>query len=354
MFEILVIVLSVIIVILLVVVIVFAARKEPNRNQELLLELKDEYRKLQIDIIEHLHESSDKSKTSLNAFKDDIASRIDHNLNKINEQVGKQLGEGFKDNQETFTNVAERLQKIDSAQKNIEKLSSEVLSLNDLLTNKNTRGLFGEVQLYQILEVVFGNNKSLYEKQKELSNNKIADSVVYAPKPLGMIAIDSKFPLNAYENMINDKSEEKLTVKQFERVIRRHIDDIEDKYIIDGETSNYAIMFIPAEAIFAELNANHFNLVEYGIQKNVWITSPTTLVASLSIIQTIIHNIKRNEQTDLIIKELKLLGVEFDRFKQRFESVNKSAEKIIGDLNNVSITANKISKRFSEIEEVKF
>lgn len=354
MIETLLIVLSVVIILLLVVTIILLLKRRDGNSDRLLKDLKSEYYNLQLDFVKLVNESSTSNQTNLNSFKDDLSKRIDDNLRKVNEEVNKQLGEGFKGTQKTFVSVTERLAKIDEAQKQIEKISGEVVSLNDVLTNKNTRGVFGEVQLYQILDTVFGSNNTLYEQQKTLSNNRVADSVVYAPEPLGMIAIDSKFPLNAYENMASKDSEDSITVNQFERRIKSHIDDIANRYIIDGETSDYAILFIPAEAIFAEINAKHFSLVEYGMEKNVWITSPTTLIASLSIIQTIIHNIKRAEQTDLIIEELKKLGIEFDRFKIRFEGVNNRTTQLLEELRTVGITATKISDRFNDIENANF
>lgn len=361
MLEIIPIILSAVALLLMVIVLIVVIKNKKTKinkedNSGIFLYVNEQYKNLQIELMKLIKESSDGSKTNLDGFKDDISKRIDNQLTNVNEQVTKRLGEGFKGNQETFTKVIERLVKIDEAQKKIEKLSDEVLSLNQLLTDKGTRGIFGEVQLYQILEALFGNNKELYEKQKKLSNNTIVDSIIYAPKPLGNIAVDSKFPLNIYEKMLEanlSESDRKIRIREFKAGIKNHINAISEKYIIKNETSEYAMMFIPAEAIFAEITANHTDLVEYGHQKKVWITSPTTLIATLTTIQTILKNIKRDEQTSIINKELKELAEEFRRYHERWEKLNNNADRLVDLIKDVNITSNKISKRFEEISSGK-
>ena len=191
--------------------------------------------------------------------------------------------------------MLERLSKIDEAQKKIEGLSTDIVSLQSILTDKKSRGIFGEVNLKHILVNVFGEkNDKLYQLQCALPNHTIADCVLYAPEPLGTIAIDSKFPLENYQMMVDKKlsqTERAMHEKQFKLDVKKHIDAISSKYIIDGVTADQAIMFLPAEAIFAEMNAYHNDLIDYAYKRHVWITSPTTLISTLSVIQMIIKNI---------------------------------------------------------------
>lgn len=361
MIEIIIVILLSLILPLLVVLLVLSIKKTKpaitNKNDNLLLYVNEQYSNLKLDLIKLISESSKDEQLNLNTFKEDITGKIDQQLVNVNEQVAKRLGEGFKGNQDTFTKVIERLVKIDEAQKRIEKLSDEVLSLNQILTDKSSRGIFGEIQMYQILEAVFGNNDELYEKQKRLSNGTIADSIIYAPKPLGSIAVDSKFPLNIYENMMEanlSKTDKDVRTREFKGGIKKHINAISEKYIIKDETSEYAMMFIPAEAIFAELTANHNDLIHYGHEKKIWIVSPTTLIATLTIIQTILKNIKRDEQANLIINELRILAIEFERYEGRWDILKNSANRLVDQINDVNITTNKISKRFNEINSGDF
>ncbi|MEG0995293.1 MAG: DNA recombination protein RmuC, partial [Bacilli bacterium] len=190
--------------------------------------------------------------------------------------------ENFEKTNKTFSNVLERLSKIDEAQKQIENLSGDIVSLQGILTDKKSRGIYGEVNLKLILSNVFGErNDKVYQLQYQMPNGTIADSILFAPKPLGMIAIDSKFPLENYRQMVDKKNSldgRTLYEKQFKIDVKKHIDAISSKYIIGGVTSDQAIMFLPAEAIFAEINAYHQDLIDYAYQKRVWITSPTTLI----------------------------------------------------------------------------
>lgn len=302
-------------------------------------------------------DSNQKSQKDLNEFKDYMMAKIDTQLKVINDKVEERLGKGFEQTTETFTNVIERLTKIDEAQKKIETLSEEVVSLNGLLTDKKTRGIFGEVQLYQLLTAVMGDNKQLYEKQITLSNGYIADAMIHAPKPLGNIVIDSKFPLDNYKRMM-DKSlgkQDRLNAeKEFKKDVKIHINAIKDKYIIPIETADQAIMFIPAEAIFAELTSYHEDIMDYAQKNQVWIASPTTLLSTLTMIQTIVKNMERDEQTSIILDELRKLGEEFKRYDDRWDKLNKAIVSVSKHANLVDKTGKKISKKFSHIKDAKF
>lgn len=302
-------------------------------------------------------DSNQKSQKDLNEFKDYMMAKIDTQLKAINDKVEERLGKGFEQTTETFTNVIERLTKIDEAQKKIETLSEEVVSLNGLLTDKKTRGIFGEVQLYQLLTAVMGDNKKLYEKQITLSNGYIADAMIHAPKPLGNIVIDSKFPLDNYKRMMDKslgKQDRSNAEKEFKKDVKIHINAIKDKYIIPIDTADQAIMFIPAEAIFAELTSYHEDIMDYAQKNQVWIASPTTLLSTLTMIQTIVKNMERDEQTSIILDELRKLGEEFKRYDERWDKLNKAIVSVSKHADLVDKTGKKISKKFSHIKDAKF
>jgi DNA recombination protein RmuC len=324
---------------------------------ELKKENQKEYGNLKLELQKLMSESNKSSQTDLNTFKDNMMTHIERQLKAINDKVEERLGKGFEDTNKTFTNVIERLGRIDEAQKKIESLSTQVVSLNDLLTDKKTRGIFGEVQLYQLLTAVLGDNKELYEKQKTLSNGYIADAIVYAPDPVGMVAIDSKFPLDNYKRMVDRNlgdADRKQAEKDFKTDVKKHITDIKSKYIIVNETGDQAFMFVPAEAIFAEITAYHEDLIDYANKNNVWLVSPTTLISTLTMIQMVVKNLERDEQAQVIIEELKKLGDEFKRYTERWDKLKRSIESVSKNAEQVHTTSSKISKKFKHISEAKF
>ena len=266
------------------------------------------------------------------------------------------FNQNFEKTNKTFMSVLERLSKIDEAQKKIDSLSTNIVSLESILSDKKTRGIFGEVNLNNILSNVFGEkNDKLYHIQYKMPNDTIADSVVFAPAPLGMIAIDSKFPLENYRLMVDKNSSDSvrsIATKQFKMDVKKHIDDISSKYIINGVTSDQAMMFVPAEAIFAEINAYHEDIVSYSQKKRVWLVSPTTLISTLTMIMMVVQNIERDKYTSVIHEELNKLGLEFTRFKERFDKLSKSIQTVNKDVESFQITTDKIKKKFDSISNV--
>lgn len=359
---------ALIVLVILVVYLIIAVKKTENKNpnianeqkqvqSDLKLYFQKEYGELKFEMGKLFSNSSKTNQTDLNTFKDNIMKHIDSQMKQINEKVENRLGEGFDKTNKTFVNVMERLSKIDQAQKKIEELSTEVVSLNTILTDKKTRGIFGEVQLYQLLSAVLGNNKALYEQQKKMSNGNIADAVIYAPEPIGTVVIDSKFPLENYRRMIDDKlgkADREVAKKGFKSDIKKHINDIKDKYIIFEETGDQAFMFIPAEAIFAEITAYHGELIEYANKNKVWLASPTTLMSTLSMLQMIVKNAQRDQQAKVIIQELNRLGQEFQRYSERWEKLKKSIDNVSKSADQVHITSGKINTKFKNISEAKF
>ncbi|MBR3049700.1 MAG: DNA recombination protein RmuC [Bacilli bacterium] len=312
--------------------------------------------RLEVNMIKELGEFKDNLNNNLNSDFNKLNDQVEKRLLAINEKVNERLDQNFEKTNKTFMNVIERLSKIDEAQKKIENLSTDIVSLQSILTDKKTRGIFGEVNLKHILVNVFGEkNDKVYKLQYTLSTGVIADSVVFAPEPLGTIAIDSKFPLENYQIMVDKNlSNDKRTAaeKLFKQDMKKHIDAISNKYIIPGETTDQAILFLPAEAIFAEINAYHSDIIEYAYKKRVWITSPTTLISTLTVVEMIIKNMERDKYTSIIHEELNKLGIEFSRYKERWDKLSRSIQTVNKDIENVSITTDKITKKFDTINKV--
>ena len=310
------------------------------------------------NLTKNINEFKDGLTKNINENFEKLSQKIENRLDAMNMKVEERLSKGFEETTKTFGNVLERLSKIDEAQKKIEALSSNVVSLQDILTDKKSRGIFGEIQLYQILSSVFGEkNDKLYQKQYKLSNGNIVDSIIFTPEPLGNIAVDSKFPLENYRKMYNNELsqiERENARKDFVTDLKKHIDAISSKYIIKNETSEQAILFLPAEAIFAEINAYHTDIIEYAYKKNVRIASPTTLISVLTVIQVMMTNLERDKYANIIQQELEKLNVEFTRYRTRWDNLQKDIEKVSKDVKEINTTSNKISKRFTEISNAKF
>ena len=311
--------------------------------------------KLETDLTKELGEFKFNFSRVVNDDFNKLNETIINRLNNINDKVNERLDVNFEKTNKTFTNILERLSKIDEAQKKIDSLSGEIVSLQSVLTDKKTRGIFGETNLNYILDSVFGKNDKIYQTQYSLGNGYISDAILFAPEPLGTICIDSKFPLENYRKM-TDKTlsnvERENATKLFKTDVKKHIDAIRTKYIVPGVTSGEAIMFLPAEAIFAEINAYHPDLVKYSYQSKVWITSPTTLMSTLTIISMILKNMERDKYAKVIHTELNKLGIEFDRYKDRWDKLSRSIDTVSKDVKDIHTTTEKITKRFDAINSV--
>ena len=339
---------GIVIIIILVIISIIKNVNESNiteRLGKLETNVVKELSTFQVDLMKTMNDNFDKTN-----------NRVEERLININDRVNERLDENFNKTNRTFTSVLERLSKIDEAQKKIDTLSTDIVSLQSILTDKKSRGIFGEINLTHILVSIFGErNDKIYRLQYSFNNNTIADAVIFAPEPLGTVAIDSKFPLENYRIMV-DKTKSSMertnAEKQFKIDVKRHIDAIASKYIIPGVTSNQAIMFLPAEALFAEINAYHQDLIEYAHHKNIWLTSPTTLMSTLTIIQVILKNMERDKYAKVIHNELNKLGLEFARYKERWDKLSRSIETVGKDVENIHITTDKITKRFESISSV--
>lgn len=341
--------------------------------------LKDELNKNNIAQVKEIGEIKKSINEELNRFKESITKMGDEqikesketlrdNFSKLQEQVEKRLEEintkvenrlskGFEETNKTFTNIIERLAKIDQAQKKIESLSKDVVSLSDILSDKKSRGTFGEVQLYQILASVFGEkNDAIYELQKDLSDSsgKVGrvDAVVNLPQPTGVLPIDSKFPLENYRKMYDntlEETEREQAKNDFKKDLKTRIDET-SKYVVPGKTAEYAIMFLTAEAVFAEINAYHPKVIEYAHSKKVYIASPTTLMALMNTVQAVLRDQERSKLAIQIRQHLEELSVEFIRYKQRWEKLASHISQVSKDVDDINTTTKKISDKFEKIQ----
>ena len=338
------------ILIIILILVVVSLMKNINESN-----ITERLGKLETNVIKELGEFKSDLGRTMNEDFNTLNDKMEHRLSQINDKVNEWLDENFEKTNKTFTNVLERLSKIDAAQAKIDGLSNDIVSLQSVLTDKKTRGIFGEVNLHHIMASVFGENDTIYQLQYSFSNGTIADCVLFAPEPLGTIAIDSKFPLENYRTMVDKKvgqATRESAEKLFKIDMKKHIDAIASKYIIPGVTTDQAILFLPAEAIFAEVNAYHSDLVEYAYRKRVWITSPTTLISTLTTIEMIIKNMERDKYASIIHQELKLLDQEFRRYKERWDKLSRSIDTVNKDVKEIHTTTEKISKRFQSINQV--
>ena len=304
---------------------------------------------IQKQVGEHLTRNSE----DIGKKMEGLTKKTDQRLQEISGQVEKRLAEGFEKTTATFGDILKRLALIDEAQKKITELSINVVGLQEILADKSSRGAFGEVQLHSLVSNVLP--EANYQLQYTLPNGKIADCVLFLPEPTGMLAIDSKFPLEAYRRMTDVDATEfdrKAAEKQFKQDIQKHVQDISEKYILPGTTSDGAVMFIPAEAVFAEIQAHHADLVDKAHAARVWMVSPTTLWAIVNTARAVLKDAATKEQVHIIQEHLTFLAKDFDRFQDRMNNLAKHIKQAHEDVDNVNISANKISSRFEKIERV--
>jgi DNA recombination protein RmuC len=298
-----------------------------------------------------LSEELARNRDQMQALERSLASVVEKRLDDISGKVNERLDEGFKKTNETFVSVMTRLQTIDDAQKKIETLTTSVVSLQEVLGDKRSRGAFGEMQLEQIVRNMLP--ESVFEFQYTFPNAVRADCVLKFPEPTGLICVDSKFPLENYERMFAE-GPERLTPAAFKADVKKHIIDISSKYIIAGQTGDGAVMFVPAEAVFAEIHAHHRDLVEFAQGKRVWIASPTTLMAILTTAMAVIKDVETRKQVHIIKDELNKLGGDFSRFQSRMDKLATHIDQAKRDVDEVQISSKKISDRFARIERVEF
>lgn len=282
-----------------------------------------------------------------------IRGNVEQRLDQIRGSVAERLDEGFRKTNETFASVMARLAVIDEAQRKIDGLATNVVSLQELLGDKRARGAFGEVQLEALVRNCLPPNA--WQMQATLSNGARADCMLRLPDPTGTVAIDSKFPLENYHRMYTAglmEAERAQAERAFKADLRRHVDDIADKYIIPGETSDGAVMFVPAEAVFAEIHAYHRDIVDHALTRHVWVVSPTTLMAVLNTARAVIKDVETRRQVHVIKDALSKLAKDFSRFDERMRRLADHIRQAHEDAERVHVSSVKIAQRFAQIESV--
>jgi DNA recombination protein RmuC len=320
---------------------------------DLRSKLEQRFGHVQQSIEQRLGEMSVQQIEKLAGSNEKIQEILHRRLNEISGQVEQRLVKGFEKTTETFNNVVERLAKIDEAQKRITELSANVVSLQEVLTDKRSRGAFGEAQM--MILVRNSLPESCFAEQFSLGSGARVDCMLFLPQPTGNVPVDAKFPLDTYKQMVKTELpaiERQLAERQFRVDIRKHINDIADKYIVPGETADGAIMFLPAEAVFAEIHAYHQELVELAQHRHVWLASPTTLMAILTTASAVMKDAATREQVHLIQEHLKILGKDFERFSERMTKLAIHIRQANKDVDDIHISAKKISSRFVKIENV--
>lgn len=306
-----------------------------------------------VDIREQLNLSFNQHASALTSHLQTLTEEIRNHLNHLTQQMNHRLTEGFEKTSTTFTDVVKRLTIIDEAQKKITELSSHVVSLQDVLIDKKARGAFGEIQLETLIANMIPSTH--YQMQFTLSNQKRADCVLFLPEPTGNIVIDAKFPLENYQRLMSTESTSpmrKTLQAQFRQDLQKHIKDISEKYIIAEETTDAAMMFIPAEAIFAEIHSNYPEVIALSQRLKVWLVSPSTLMAVLTTARAVLKDDATKKQVHIIQKHLHALAGDFQRFEKRMDNLSKHIEKAQQDVSEVNTSAKKISQRFQKIEAV--
>jgi len=297
--------------------------------------------------LHHVSEAQAKSQSSM-------LQLMEQRLAQVQNQMNENLHGSARRTAQSLGELQQRLVSIDKAQENITKLSGDVLSLQDILSNKQTRGAFGEIQLNDIVTKALPSDS--YTMQATLSNGRRADCLIHLPNPPGPIAIDSKFPLEAYEALRKATTDWQLNeaAKLLRQSVRRHIKDISEKYIIEGETADGALMFLPSEAVYAELHANFPELVRDGFAARVWIVSPTTCMATLNTMRAILKDARMREQAGAIRRELGLLYQDVDRLGQRVENLDRHFSQAAKDITEIKISSDKAGKRARRLDNFDF
>ena len=324
-----------------------------QRQLEAMKQINDTLQAGMTHIQKQVGDTLTRNSEELGKRMDGLTQKTDLRLQEISGQVEKRLTEGFEKTTATFTDVVKRLALIDEAQKKITELSGNVVNLQEILADKRSRGAFGEVQLTALVRNVMP--ESNFALQYTLPNDNRADCVLFLPEPTGMVVIDSKFPLESYRIMTDLEANEmarKSAEKQFKQDVLKHINDIAGKYIIPGTTSDGAMMFIPAEAVFAEIHAHHPDLVEKAYKAKVWLASPTTLWAILNTVSTVLKDAATREQVHIIQEHLGFLAKDFGLFRERMDKLALHIRQANEDVEKVHTSAQKISTRFEKIERV--
>lgn len=316
-----------------------SAETQASSHNQILQTMEMRLASVQQHMQERLHDSSTKNARVLGEMQEKLNASVHGSTVKTTKSLSE---------------LQERLATIDKAQANIEKLSGDVLGLQDILSNKQTRGAFGEIQLNDIVSKALPSDS--YKFQATLSNGKRADCLINLPNPPGPIVVDSKFPLEAYESLRNAETnaESEVAARAMRTSVRAHIKAISEKYIIEGETADGALMFLPSEAVYAELHSNFPEIVREGFSARVWIVSPTTCMATLNTMRAVLKDARMREQAGAIRKELALLNGDVDRLGTRVENLDRHFGQAAKDISEIKVSAQKAGRRALRLDNFDF
>ena len=342
----------IVLILLLVTIMVMLLRRDKNGLKEFLLQSQGELAGRLTLLNESNRQEQSRIFDALNEQKLAVLKLMDDKLLAVTKSVGEGLQQNANKTNETLAALRERLAKIDAAQQKISSLSEQVVSLQEVLSNKQARGAFGEIQLNDLVTSILPPNA--YSFQALLSNGKKADCLLNLPNPPGAIVIDAKFPLESYYALRHATTDrEKVEAERFFRAsVIKHIKDIAEKYIIPGETAESALMFLPSEAIYAELHANFIDVVEHSYKAKVWIVSPTTLMATLNTVRAILKDAHMREQAGVIQQEVGALLDDISRLDERVENLSRHFKQAGDDIDSIKISSGKIAKRVQKIEAI--
>jgi len=282
------------------------------------------------------------SQMTVNDRLDGLGKRLGDSLHQQSERTGQSL-----------KTLYERLAVIDHAQKNLTDLSQQMVGLQDILSNKQARGAFGEIQLNDLVTATLP--PSAYEFQVTLNNGKRADCLLKLPNPPGSIVIDAKFPLESYQALRDAGSDEAARTaagRRFAQDVKAHVVAISEKYIVPGETAESALMFLPSEAVYAELHANFVNVVEESYRRRVWIVSPTTLMATLNTVRAILKDSRMREQAHVIQAEVQKMMEDVGRLDKRVGNLQSHFDLAVKDIGEIRTSTDKITRRGEKIEDL--
>jgi DNA recombination protein RmuC len=337
------------------------ARSAVEQHRELLRDLHEGLERQTDRIGEHARADREVLQSGLTAASmqlsrsiETLTQGVEGQLRTLSGQVNTRLDEGLRKTSDTFTNVMARLAAIDEAQKKIDGLAASVVSLQEILGDKRARGAFGEVQLEALVRNVLPPNVCAF--QAVLPNSSRVDCLLDLPPPSGRVAIDAKFPLENYHRMLDPdlaQSDRKAAQSAFRADVKRHVDAIANKYILPGFTADGAVMFLPAEAIFAELHASHPEIVAHAQTRKVWIVSPTTLMAVLNTARAVLKDVETQRHIHVIREELAQLAKDFARFDERMLALARHIGQANKDVEEVHVSSRKISAHFQRIESAR-
>lgn len=290
--------------------------------------------------------------TQLQNQERELSRKLEERLADVSRRVGDSLTSNVQHTQKEMSSLRERLAVIDTAQKNITELSTQMVGLQDILSNKQRRGIFGEIQLQDLVQTILP--PSAYAFQAKLSNDRRADCLLTLPNPPGAIAIDAKFPLESFEAMTTAETKEAQTAagRQFSRDVVKHLEDIAGRYIIPGETADSACMFLPSETVYAELYSNFPEVIEKSFRLKVWIVSPTTLMATLNTVRAILKDARMREQAHVIQREVLKIADDVGRLDERVGKLQKHFDQSSRDIEDIRISTNKIVGHTDRIERI--